>query len=101
MMSQQEKIALKAAKEKAEKEEETAAAAAASITETEEKDAQEETQPLRPRTPLSQTGFPRRDEDGISPCSQACTSGTVTPTSTGVIRSDRQVSHAPPFGYDE
>ena len=53
---------------------------------------------LRPSTPPNQMGSKLKDDNGNSPCSQACTSGTVTPNSEGVKRSDRDVFHAPPTG---
>ena len=53
---------------------------------------------LRPFTPPNQTGSKLHDEDGNSPVSQACTSGSVTPNSEGVRRADRQKYHAPPAG---
>ena len=52
---------------------------------------------LRPFTPPPQTGSKIHDEDGNSPVSQACTSGSVTPNSEGVKRSDRGKYHAPPI----
>ncbi|KAK3178489.1 hypothetical protein OEA41_000625 [Lepraria neglecta] len=53
---------------------------------------------LRPSTPPAQTGSKVHDDDGNSPCSQACESGTVTPSSEGVWRKDRKRYHAPPAG---
>ena len=55
---------------------------------------------LRPSTPINQTGLQGHEDGGSSPMSQACTSGTVTPTSEGVHRQDRNVFHAPPGGLD-
>lgn len=99
-MSQQEKLALKASIEK-----ETTTDAASSKTvatplDKDVKDTQKKEQFLRPSTPPNQTGSKQRDDDGNSPCSQACTSGTVTPTSEGVKRVDRGILHAPPGGFD-
>ena len=53
---------------------------------------------LRPSTPTAQIGLAAADTDGLSPCSQAVESGTVTPNSEGVKRKDRNTWHAPP-GY--
>lgn len=65
-----------------------------------DKDYKKKNQYLRPSTPPSQTGSSNKDDGGNSPASQACTSGTVTPTSEGVRRADRKVMHAPPGGLD-
>lgn len=54
---------------------------------------------LRPSTPPGQTGSKISDSEDASPSSQACTSGSVTPNSEGVRRSDRK-PHAPPGGLD-
>ncbi|MCJ1451331.1 hypothetical protein MMC28_001667 [Mycoblastus sanguinarius] len=53
---------------------------------------------LRPSTPPAQAGSRNNLDGDLSPCSQACTSGTVTPNSEGVRRSDRNVWHQPPGG---
>ena len=53
---------------------------------------------LRPSTPPAQTGSRIHDDEGNSPASQACESGTVTPNSEGVWRKDRKKFHAPPAG---
>ena len=62
------------------------------------KDEKKKENQLRPSTPPSQTGSRLHDEDGNSPASQACESGTVTPNSEGVWRKDRKRFHQPPDG---
>ncbi|KAL6715452.1 hypothetical protein ACLMJK_006413 [Lecanora helva] len=54
----------------------------------------------RAETPPPQLNASGKGDDSLSPCSQACTSGTVTPTEEGVRRGDREVVHAPPGGLD-
>ena len=70
---------------------------ASTSSDTYKKEKQKESQ-LRPSTPPTQTGSRFHDEDGNSPGSQACESGTVTPNSEGVWRKDRKRFHNPPGG---
>ena len=65
---------------------------------TSKKDDKKKENQLRPTTPPAQTGSRFHDDDGNSPCSQACESGTVTPNSEGVWRKDRKKFHLPPGG---
>ncbi len=104
MMSQQEKLALKAAQE-GKKDTKKGAGASSSKTNVpslkkDAKDGKKKDQYLRPCTPPNRTGSKPKDDEGNSPASEACTSGTVTPTSEGVRRVDRKVMHAPPGGLD-
>lgn len=100
-MSQQEKLALKAAKEQSGKTQKSSEPTKTGDTASKNpiKDAKKENTLLRPSTPPGQTGSKFHDDDGNSPASQACTSGTVTPTSEGVKRSDRHKFHAPPGAH--
>lgn len=73
---------------------------AASVSgDTKKKEEKKKENQLRPSTPPSQTGSRLHDEDGNSPVSQACDSGTVTPNSEGVWRKDRKRFHQPPDGF--
>ena len=65
---------------------------------TKKKDEKRKENQLRPSTPPAQTGSRLHDEDGNSPISQACESGTVTPNSEGIWRKDRKRFHQPPLG---
>lgn len=98
LLSQQEKLALKKAGK-----EDTKTPESLKITEDTGKEVIEGSKRkdglLRPSTPLGQTGAKIGDNDGASPCSQACTSGSVTPSSEGIKRSDRK-PHAPPGGFN-
>ena len=101
LLSQQEKDALKMAKLKGGDDDKVAGPpdTADTATKTDVKDPIKD-HFLRPSTPINQTGLQGYEDGGSSPMSQACTSGTVTPTSEGVHRQDRNVSHAPPGGLD-
>ncbi len=97
-MSQQEKVALK----KGTKQDLNSAESSKSAGSTGQKPVvtvKQKDQYLRASTPPSQTGSKVGDNDEASPSSQACTSGSVTPNSEGVRRSDRK-PHAPPGGLD-
>ena len=98
-MSQQEKFAWKAEQEKKKESAGTgpeSSKAASVVAEKDEKETEKKDQFLRPSTPPNQTGSSKSDVGGLSPASQACTSGTVTPNSEGVRRSDRNTIHASP-----
>jgi len=97
-MSQQEKLALKDTTKTDANSSESFKSADTSGRKA-VKDVKKKDQYLRPSTPPGQTGIKTGDNDGASPSSQACTSGTVTPNSEGVRRSDRE-PHAPPGGLD-
>ena len=101
-MSQQEKLALKAAQKQTSPTftGDSSSEKTPTKPKKEDKDGKMSNQFLRPSTPPGQIGASWKDESGNSPCSQACTSGTVTPTSEGVRRADRKVVHAPPGGLD-
>ena len=72
--------------------------ATATTSHKSKKDDKKKDTHLRPSTPPAQTGSKVHDDDGNSPCSQACESGTVTPNSEGVWCKDRKRYHAPPAG---
>lgn len=74
-------------------------ASKASTSEDKKKDEKKKEKQLRPTTPPAQTGSRLHDEDGNSPLSQACESGTVTPNSEGIWRKDRKRFHQPPDGF--
>ena len=101
-MCQQEKLAWKAAQEKPDgtAKDSASSKSTSSATKKDTRDNKDKNQSLRPSTPSNQTGSSNKDDGGNSPASQACTSGTVTPTSEGVRRADRNVRHAPPGGFD-
>ena len=70
--------------------------AASASGDTKKMDEKKKENQLRPSTPPAQTGSRLHDEDGNSPISQACESGTVTPNSEGIWRKDRKRFHQPP-----
>lgn len=72
--------------------------AATASGDTNKKDEKKKENQLRPSTPPAQTGSRFHDDDGNSPSSQACESGTVTPNSEGIWRKDRKRFHQPPDG---
>ena len=102
LMSQQEKLAMKATQKHTSPTitGDSSSEKTPTKPKKEDKDNKLSNQLLRPSTPLGQIGSSWKDDSGNSPCSQACTSGTVTPTSEGVKRADRKVMHAPPGGLD-
>lgn len=73
--------------------------AASTSEDKKKKDEKKKEKQLRPSTPPAQTGSRLHDEDGNSPLSQACESGTVTPNSEGIWRKDRKRFHQPPDGF--
>lgn len=72
--------------------------AASASGDMKKKDEKKKENQLRPSTPPAQTGSRFHDDDGNSPISQACESGTVTPNSEGIWRKDRKRFHQPPDG---
>lgn len=98
LLSQQEKLALKAGKTQSNSTNQASGSSKSSTTEqkTSSNEAKAKESHLRPFTPPTQTGSKIHDEDGNSPSSQACTSGDVTPNSEGVRVTDRKRYHAPP-----